>query len=526
MNRFFIADPQHINTKNFQSLYEYFEELKSPPILNKDRAEWMTAAGNYQPFKHLLRKEYDLLKDLSDLELFEFNVLDINIFQSARAEILGHLITHPMIVALPLPKSLMDVFMVLVRVNKETLLWNMAAAIQWINFWAPCIKKYNPRFVMVFSGSLIYARTLLELLKNRPPRCFVLESSFTGTDNYIEEKYEPIANNSNLRLAAYYRNLGNNESAEERDRSRNKAINKIITARNKNVTQPAANNAPLFTNNRSALLICGQVINDFSLIESNGTGINSLAFYKTLIQTLLDKTDLNIVFKAHPWERKKTNVHKAFTLEALALHFSVTETHLNPDGRLILLEDYNLKSIFKQVNYVAGINSQSLLEAAFEGFQPIQFGNAFFAEKGFTSDYHINAINTFIEDLNANCVPGKLGFIEYKSFETFITKAFQFSLVSAFPSGKSLLRTMFNITPPIPIIKPEDKPNPPAIRQSKPGAKPPANNVCSNRMLTPRTSAQKRKWQKFLRTPRKFFLDSKNTRTRWLYVFFPSFLFD
>jgi hypothetical protein len=523
MSTFFIADPLHINTKNFGSLYDYFKESKSTVLLNQERSEWMSAFGDYRAHQAQLEKEYQQLKDLAPRQLFELSVQEINLFKVARAEILSYLITHPSIVEAELPNSLRDLFLILIQVDRETVLWNMATALQWIHFWSDCIKFKKPKFVLIFSGSQIYARALLELLKNRPPRCFVLESSFTGSDNYIEEKYEPIANNSNLRFNAYYKSLGLHEQPNERDRSRNKALNKIIASRNKNVIQPAPDPSPLFDNDRPVLLICGQVLNDFSVLEYRGIGLNSLAFYKALIQQLLDKTDLNIVFKAHPWERKKANLREPLTLNSLALNFPRTEGNLHND-RLLLVEDHNLKSIFNQATYVAGINSQALLEAAFEGFQPIQFGDAFYGGKGFTSDYPLHCIDQFIEDLAAHKIPARLGIAGYSSFETFITKALQFSMVSAFPSGKIRLRTIFGISQPIPIITTSKNQQPSTINRMKGLIGPKPQDIPAQGATTTQSTAS-RKWKKFIKTPRKFFLDSKNKKTRWLYVFFPASIF-
>lgn len=534
MTKFYIADAVHINTKNFGNLYDFFEDTKSNFFINEERTEWMGAFGEYSGFADSLNDEIELLSGLSNQELLDFTVLEVDVFKSARAEILSMLIKHPLLIDRHLPDNVEELFHLLLDVERQVVLLNMAAAVQWINFWAKSIKSQNPKFVLVFSGSLIYARTLIEVLKNSAPRCFVLESFFTGTDNYIEEKYEPIANNSNLKFLAYYKKLGSGESAEERDRSRNKAINKIIQSVNKNVTQPAENNAPLFKNSNETILISGQVLNDFSLLENRGLGINSLMFYKELICELLRQTNLNVIFKAHPWERHKSNLLSSITLDTLQDYLSSLEDAPDFDGRLLLLENYNIKSLFKQTTYVAGINSQSLIEAAFEGFQPIQFGDAFYGRKGFTSDYQIGDITSFVQDINTGKVPSRLGIEGYRSYETFITKALQFSLVSAFPSGKAILRSIFTPPPHVVIAKGGGKAATPAARLAQQASTPsvaklPTEAASVAEPKSDKSKAQisktKKKWIKFFKTPRKFFLDSKDKNVRWLYIFFPSFLF-
>lgn len=524
MSKFFIADPLHINKRNFGSLYEYLEESKSTVIFNEERQEWLSLFGDYFSQQDSLREEYTYLQSLSPNQLFELSVLEVNIFKAARAEILSLLITKNNFSDRALPSNLRDLFNYILETEQETLLWNMASAIQWINYWSLAIKQHNPKFVLVFSGSLIYARTLLELLKNTAPRAFVLESFFTGTDNYIEEKYEPIANNSNLKLKAYYRSLGADESPAERDRSRNKAINKILSSNNKNVSQPAENTKKLFSNNRPTLLITGQVLNDFSLLEYKGIGLNSLDFYKKSIRKILEETNYNVIFKAHPWERKKKNITEPLTLKALADHFEVDKNSYGYEGRLLLLEDYNIKSIFKQTDYVLGLNSQALLEAAFEGFQPIQFANAFYGNIGFTSDYTPELLDAFIIDLKSGKIPSKLGLKQYRSYENFITKALQFSLVSAFPSGKAMLRTIFHITPHIPLTtKPAENQAPKSVQGTTTAkvVKVPSEPTTTTTAKATQSKFTK-KFKKFLKTPKKYFQDSKNTKIRWLHIFFPS----
>lgn len=530
MSKFFIADPLHINKRNFGSLYEYFEESKSTVIVNEERQEWLSLFGDYSSQRDSLLAEYTYLQSLSPDDLFELSAREVNIFKSARAETLSLIITKSSFNAEVLPSNMRDLFNKILETEQEILLWNMASAIQWINHWSLVIKHHNPKFVLVFSGSLIYARTLLELLKNTAPRAFVLESFFTGSDNYIEEKYEPIANNSNLKLKAYYRSLGADESPMERDRSRNKAINKILSGHNKNVSQPRENTKKLFSNDRPTLLITGQVLNDFSLLEYKGIGLNSLDFYKKLIRKILEETDFNVIFKAHPWERKKKNITEPLTLIALADYFEVDRNSYGCTGRLLLLEDYNIKSIFKQTEYVLGLNSQALLEAAFEGFQPIQFANAFYGNIGFTSDYAPELLDIFIIDLKSGKIPSKLGLKQYRSYEEFITKTLQFSLVSAFPSGKSILRTIFHITQPIPLIsKPAENKTPQGVRvvTAAKAVKTLAPKLFTSEPTTttaakPTQSKFTKKLKKFLKTPKKYFQDSKNTKIRWLHMFFPN----
>jgi len=548
MSKFLITDPVHIHERNFRSLFDYLKEKKAVVVINNEHQQLMSAFGDYSESQDLLIEHYEMLEKLSKEDLFSFSILQVNLFNVSRAEILSWVITTNEMKDQRLPQTAREIFETLFENQRETLLWNMSAAILWINFWAGMLKKHNPKFALVFSGSLIYARSLLEVSRTHSARAFVLESFFTGNDNYIEEKYEPIANNSNLKHLAYYRSLEPSVTPDARDRERNKALNKVIAAKNKNVNQPEETKVKLFKNQKSTILITGQVLNDFSVLEYNGVGINSIHFYQRLIDALLKNTDLNIIFKAHPWERKKKNITTALTLETLCEKFNATPNIVTDNERLIFIEDFNIKSLFRQVDYIAGINSQALIEAAFDGYQPIQFGNAFYGNKGFTSDYSIDQIDTFIDDLNSGKVPSHLGIQAYKCYETFLVRALQFSLVSAFPSGKAQLNDIFSLPPHVPILKGTPVPAPtkpaapvkaaaaakpvaasaanPAIL-AKPAAHVSAPPVAASVQADTQAKAQanaksKKKWQKFWKTPKKFFKDSKNARVRWLHIFFPS----
>lgn len=591
MSKFLIADPVHIHARNFGSLFDYFADKKATMVVNEEFKPWMSAFGNYAEFQKPLKENYSRLKKLGADELFDFSVMQINLFKVCRAEILSLAITSEDMRSTPLPDSARDLFDILFSAHKDTLLWNMAAAIHWIEFWSTMLKRHNPKFVLVFSGSLTYARSLLEAVRTHTARIFVLESFFTGNDNYVEEKFEPIANNSNLKHQAYYKSLEPILTPAERDRERNKAINKVISSKNKNVNQPEETKVKLFKNEKKTILITGQVLNDFSVLEYKGVGLNSIALYIELIEKLLTRTDLNIIFKAHPWERKKKNIQSPLTLETLCKKFDTSPSVVARDDRLIFIEDFNIKSLFRQVDFVAGINSQALIEAAFEGYQPIQFGNAFYGKKGFTSDYNAENLDKFIDDMNSGVIPSQLGITEYRNYETFLLRTLQYSLVSAFPSGKAQLSTLFNLPTHVTILKgppaaPPAKPAapakpatpekaaPPAVAAApKPAtpalpAAPKASPAVAKVVAPPATpspavvatavvttavvattveskpaqiqslpaevektpaelakieAAEKKnkKWQKFWKTPKRFFLDSKNKRIRWMHVFFP-----
>jgi hypothetical protein len=94
-----------------------------------------------------------------------------------------------------------------------------------------------------------------------------------------------------------------------------------------------------------------------------------------------------------------------------------------------------------------------------------------------------------------------------------------------------MLRTIFHITPPISLVRSEP--------QKQEATTTPAKSVKTQRPTTNTPDSEKpspplvpinkkpahqkrgKKMDKFLKTPKKFFLDSKNPRVRWLHIFFP-----
>lgn len=92
---------------------------------------------------------------------------------------------------------------------------------------------------------------------------------------------------------------------DEYYKDRNKAINKLILSKNKNVVQPSRSGKRVFNNGKRNVIIVGQVLNDYSIIESHLPYHSSIEIYKDVISDILNNTDFNLIFKAHPWEEKK-----------------------------------------------------------------------------------------------------------------------------------------------------------------------------------------------------------------------------
>jgi nitrate reductase assembly molybdenum cofactor insertion protein NarJ len=97
-----------------------------------------------------------------------------------------------------------------------------------------------------------------------------------------------------------------------------------------------------------------------------------------------------------------------------------------------------------------------------------------------------------------------------------------------------MLRTIFHITPPISLVNKSAANQSATQKDEKPAAsvktQVQTTTTFTSAMETPsslpptkKADQRKRgkKMEKFLKTPKKFFLDSKNPRVRWLHVFFP-----
>lgn len=353
----------------------------------------------------------------------------------------------------------------------------------------------------------------------------VMESLFTGNDYYCEEKYGPIANNCEIRHKAVYESLAVDLSANDMDKERMKAINKVILAKNKNVEQPETGENIEFTYPGKIVTILGQVVNDFSLLEYKNNGLSSINFYRDFIKLLISN-GFNVVFKAHPWEENKTNINSPFTRNILGDYFD----GLSEEGkyRLKIVDHYPIEKLFSISDFVAGLNSQSLIEAAFNGLKPMQFGSAFFGEKGFTNDYSLNAIEDCVLDMVSGKAKGALTLKEFNELEEFLRRLLQGQLISVHDSGVAKLESVFapaaiiSIAKRSPVARVENTNGPIALAKKnsnvgsgvtdRASVRPiPANDISVEQISIKNSPSPKnKKIRKLLNNPRKFFADSNN----------------
>jgi hypothetical protein len=378
---FLLADAVHINEKNFASLLSFCSTRNVDFVRPKFKTLPIDAFGNYAAHREVMSSHRAMLEKMSPDTLFEYSIDGVALFETCRAELMSLLIaSSPKWRNQPLPETRRALFDNAFEFSNAELIDNMAAACLWIEFWSVTVKA-TPRlaYVGVFSGSLTYARALLEVMRFHPGRCFVMESFFTGMHFYCEERYTPISNHSDIRLKTVYRAIVKPLDRGAHEIKRNQVRAALQKIKNKNVNQPHATGVRLFKNDHPTLLILGQVLNDYSLLETLECGINSLDLYRQVIRKVLAETQWNVIYKAHPWERNKHNLRRAITLDELTDEFG-------RESRVALVEEHALPDLFNESDGVLCINSQSGIEAALAGFMPIQLGNAFWGGNGFSYD--------------------------------------------------------------------------------------------------------------------------------------------
>lgn len=445
-----ISDELHFHDRNFKSFLDFLKDEDAILTKAKAPASWLALYGDYSSKTADLRLDYEFLSSLSYQDLKTYSYLGVGVFEACKLEFLSGAVFADRWQVRKIPSDTDQLFDLAVELDYFRLIENMAAVMFWADWWSDKLKSVRRQeYVAIFSGCLIYQKVLVELLKYNPAEPLIFESFFTGNDYYCENRYSHIPNNSDLALEVYYRSIKVSGDLNEYDRSRQKAINKIRLAKNKNVTQPEISEPIVFENDEGVVVIIGQVFNDFSILGTRLDNINSSYAYCELIDLLLDRTKLNIIFKAHPWERKKNILGRPITQDTISNHLE-NRYSSSSNNRLVFTEDYNLGDLLRQSDYVVTICSQAAIEAAYLGIKPIQFGSAFYGKKGFTSDFL--KLEDLVDSLAGGSLAKKLTLEEYDLFEKFCVKVFCGHMVSVHPSGKLRLRDILGTKKYVPLI--------------------------------------------------------------------------
>ena len=486
-----MPDTVHFHERNFKSLMEFFTRHNITITKNNEINSWAGLYGDYSTKLTELEPYLKQLKNIKKSELLTFNYKNKSVWEIARAELFSWFLPLVEFNVHVKEKDDKTHIELMCSINEDTVRRCYAAAMYFLDYWKKKLAELRVQsHALIFSGSQIYNKTLLEILKHSQTTPIIMEHFFTGNEYYFEERYTPIANSSDLRHA-YYKP----KESVEYDRLRIKATNKVLMLNNRNVKKTGDYLNINFETGKTIGLI-GQVVNDYSIIETATNFLNSVAFYKEFIKKAT-ANGINVVFKAHPWEMHKNNVGTSFTKDMLE-YWAETELTIEQQERLIITESVDIDCIFKQVDYIVGLCSQGLLEACFEGFKPVQFGNAFYASRGFTSDYL--TIDSFISDVYQENVSGILKLNEYKKFEDFLVEALESHLVSVHKSGILSLEKKLEMYPLIPLIEKRT-----ATPQKKAHTK--TESITLKEVSLDNVTA--RKLKKLKKDPKSFFKDSK-----------------
>lgn len=432
-----FADNIHLHRRNYGMLYIGCYLKRYHIIVHQSDRKLKQAHGAYHDFKDKFELQYRKLDSLDHHSLYECEWRGIRVFPLIKAELLSYLITLERWYTQDLSNQDKHIFEYALKYNYEDLLYNMAAGIYWLKTWHILIREIHKlKACVMFSGSLIYMKTLNALLQNTHITVYKTEHFLTGNAFYFEENYTSIANQCNAGFENYYRYLLKKyykTSTAQQEKMYQTAIHLFEHRVNKNVKQPKSDSCGVSLGlTKPVVLIIGQVVNDFSILETPIDNLNTVQWYKKMIREICDKTDYDIIFKAHPWERQKTHLKQALSKQQID---QFIENDLSPaeKKRIITLESYNLYSLIEQSQYLVSLSSQALIEAAFHGRKGIQLGRAFYGQKGFT--YDLNSIGELLALLNSSDYQPRLNHKEIALFRQFLSIMLGFELVSSDLNG-------------------------------------------------------------------------------------------
>jgi hypothetical protein len=451
--RVLLADDFHINPRNFASLHAALgsgEFGVTIGITDPVAREMMKANGAYAGTKHSLLAAHRLFVGVQSFEsLLSCRYHNVDIIGCAMDEALSACLATETWQREAITKDRHDLARRLWRTERCLLLDCCAAAMYWTDHWRTLPELHQFHAAVVFSGSDIYGRVLLELLTYTKARTFVCESFMTGFDYYFEERHRPIANAPLISYPNVYRSLAANiESDRDRwYRDKIRAFNKLSTMKNKNVQQPDPTPLPAALRGRRVALVLGQVVNDYSVISGDGSVLATLPAYRDMVSSLLRDPDIFVVFKAHPWERKKSNVMRPFTADAMQAWVD-NDLPLHRD-RVLITEDTNLRQLLGVADSVFTLCSQAGLEAAAEGFKVFTIGGAFYdvcGTGGFTNafDHPVEAVEAYLSGI-ARPV---LDLTEFSAFETFHAVMLQRYLINTDDSGRQKIQRTLQMYAP------------------------------------------------------------------------------
>lgn len=442
--RIILADNIHINKKNFPSLFEAIS--KHEVFITKITQEQAARYGRYEGDREIQRLSREL-KNISAEDAVELSENEIHLISLCESEMLTFLLTKSNFDPRALEWAQESRVNYYLRQYPTELKLNLAAAKFWVKFWAKTFEELPVMHAsVVFSGSSTYQKAFIAFVRQTQCRNFVIENTLCGDRFYFEEKYDRIANNSDIKFSNVYRKCLASFSEKNIRREHVKAINIYRNLKNKNVTQPPSEGGVYFDNECNTALIMCQVVNDYALVEEM---IYSIDIYTNLINHLSQK-GINVIVKTHPWELQKANLKSSHTYDAL--RDFIDGLPLDQMKKIRIYENRNIKDLFSASDFVIGINSQALLEAAAFGFKSIQLGNAFFGSKGFTHDLNRSNALSALDQIIFDKHNGRLSIDEYEDFLNFSAALFESHTVPVSNSGLSKINSRLTEYKCVPLI--------------------------------------------------------------------------
>jgi hypothetical protein len=367
--RVLLVDTIHISKRNFSSLYAFCNKHSIPIKSIKKLNHLKKHSGTWFECKDMLYKYAKPLKDLPQKQIFDYKYRGISLYHLYKHEMLSYVLAQKNWHSKQTVNQDEAVQDRLYSEYREVLIYSVAAAIFWIDYWLEMIEEINKySHAIIFSGTHIYQRAFMKVSEGMRTRCVVTEHFFTGDEYYFEERSTPIANSTFARYSPNIDVLLESFTALDVKN----AIDKVNNANNKNVKQPSNNSIRFFSTNKTVLIL-GQVANDYSLISSDNQYLSSIRFYCDIISSILKETDYNVIFKGHPWEEHKVNLCSDLTYQMVS---EFTHQALTPAQRkrLALTKNFNIYSLFGQSEVVCALCSQGCLESCLYGHKPAIFG--------------------------------------------------------------------------------------------------------------------------------------------------------
>lgn len=396
----YFSDDFNFKPANFPALFAWLKKSRRTFDFDRHSPELKKRWGDYKN---------DFTPGTAALdEIIAETHLGHNLYEIYEPELLFACSSSPLWPQLDPPTAKEDLVRFLFPLFPETFSRCRSAAIDWLDHW----RRELPGRIQAgvsFGGSLIYTRAFASVLAAEGLDNIFVEHFFTGHDFYFEKRLEPLPNDSLLRNEDYCRELA---ARELNPLARHLKIQK---AQNKNVRQPAFK----MPSKSGYALILAQVANDFSILSRVNPFKNSVGFYQKTIDAILDRSELDLVIKTHPYETRKLPPGVQ-TTQALLRHYMEGK----PDAqrrRVSLVENQSLSGLIKRAAFALTLNSQAGLETLLQGKPLICLGRPFYGGKGFT--YDLTGLDQLVPELLTAEL--SLPVAQFEKFLDFLDVAFE-----------------------------------------------------------------------------------------------------